>query len=266
MQTKLTSPLFASFFGLMLLGCSHLDKKDGSSRLKIIEGKTISESQYPAVVKLTLKDQKGEYLGVCTGQFITKETLLTAAHCLDDEAQAFLTPEGQIELGASSFVHPRYMPFDPDSIRFDLALLRFSGYRHPVQLELTTKAPQAGTAVTLVGYGKERFTTQPGAGIGVKRQGQARIHEYGAGVLQLRFSPQSGEAAAAPGDSGGALLLRDGTLAGITSAGAPESGGIIINQYVDLTSTESRDFFRAAAEAGWQLPESLRGARSPAQR
>lgn len=257
---KLNRPflLCCSAFLIFLSGaCAHRESGKNPSRLQLIGADSIAAEEFPAIVKLLLEDQKGTYLGVCSGQFISPSTLLTAAHCFDDEAKAVLSLADRSVRPSQVFMHPRYQPFDPEATRFDLALLKFSDYRHPSELKLSPRAPGAGASVKLVSFGKERFTTKPGAGIGVKRKGEARIEAQSAGVLQLRYQPGSKDAAAAPGDSGGALLTSSGELAGVTSVGAPEGGGVLVSQYVDLTSPESAAFFRAARAENFALPLGL---------
>lgn len=238
---------------LLLSSCAHSGQSPRASSLKVIDGQ--ETDAHPAIVRLLLKDKKGEELGTCTGEYVSAATVLTAAHCFDDEALA------ELKIGEQTFpmeafkLHPQYVPFAEDSVKYDLALVRFKDYHSTAVLEFAPQRPGVGSKVTIVGFGKNEFTTRKGAGIGVKRMGQATIAAVEEGYLRIIKSKGSSDSASAPGDSGGAMLVED-RLLGVTSLGAPEGEGTIVNHFVDLTSEDSRKFFSASAEEGWQFGRS----------
>lgn len=237
-------------FSLLLSSCSHSGQSPRVSSIKIIDGQ--ETETHPEVVRLVLKDKAGEELGTCTGEFVSPITVLTAAHCFDDEALAELKIGDQFFPMEASKIHPQYVAFAEDSVRYDLALVRFKGYRNASFLQFALQRPGVGGQVTIIGFGKSEFTTRKGAGIGVKRLGEATIAALEEGYLRIVKNPGSSDSASAPGDSGGAML-NEGRLAGITSLGAPDGEGVIVNHFVDLTSDASRSFFSAATGEGWDI-------------
>lgn len=220
--------------------CAHQN-----SRVKVVEGE--ETSAFPAVVSIEFQDAAGQRLGVCTGQFLDPRIVLTAAHCFEDDAIPVLMIDDRRIPAQRHLLHPSYEAYSERAVDHDLALIEFKDYSHDGTLEISQNKPAIGVDLALIGYGKHTFTTLPGHGIGVKRIGQVRIEKVTDTYLQSSNFPDKSGAVAAPGDSGGALLDH-GKLIGVTSRGAPEGGGRIVNQYVNLQSAESRKFL---ATPGW---------------
>ena len=240
MLWHLTSAIFmifsAGFYLASASSCSHQ-----RSVPSVVDGQ--QTDLYPGVVALAMQDKQGLSLGVCTGEFISDRIVLTAAHCFEDDATPILIVDKQRIEALRWIIHPQYVAYADDSVRYDLAMIEFKNYRHPYQVQIAKQVADLSRAVTIVGYGKHTFTTLPGLGIGVKRAGKSHIALRGEGFFQIiKNTSDTALAAAAPGDSGGALLLDNAELIGITSLGAPEGRDKIVNQFVDLLSASSQSF------------------------
>ncbi|MFG1295045.1 S1 family peptidase [Xanthobacter variabilis] len=158
---------------------------------------------------------------VCTGTVLAPDLLLTAAHCVEPQADyaVAIVGEGPPRLipAARVEVHPR---FNADQFRTrrptpDLALVKLasplpSRFR-PVALTAATGLPAKGTPFTLAGFG----VTADGA---TKTAGTLRtvnLPSIGTtGGIMVRLSADQGAAGACTGDSGGPAF-QDGTVAGV---------------------------------------------------
>lgn len=162
----------------------------------------------------------------CTGAVLTRDLVLTAAHCVEPSADyamvvveasgARVVPVVRVE------VHPRFDPahFKTRRPTPDLALVKISiplpeRYR-PVFIERTLVQPRAGEYFTLVGYG----VTSEGDGKSAGRLHMAVLPAIGntidaTGVIMVRLSEGDGKnVGACTGDSGGPVF-RGGDLAAV---------------------------------------------------
>ncbi len=113
--------------------------------------------------------------GMCTGTLIAPDLVITAAHCVVNEATGALHPLDDVHFvagwrqgtavahgrAASIAVHPEYRsaaPLTPEKIGADLALIRL---RQPIPEDTTSPfqaapAPSPGTPLTLLSYRRDR--------------------------------------------------------------------------------------------------------------
>jgi hypothetical protein len=153
---------------------------------------------------------------VCTGTVLTRDLLLTAAHCMHpagDYAVAVLATEPRLVPVERIVTHPR---FDPAQFKTrrptpDLALVKLgaplpASYR-PAPLSRDTNPPQAGDRFTLAGYG----VVAEGDGKSAGRLRVATLPAIGntvdaTGVIIVRLSAGGKAAGACTGDSGGPVF------------------------------------------------------------
>jgi V8-like Glu-specific endopeptidase len=199
-----------------------------SSMQELFNGKTVAETDYPAVYKI----------GGCTGTFVSPSTMITAAHCVSTGGTVTLQRR---LVGVSSVRvvrNPRYGQLGLN----DTAVVLFPPNTSPYYVDVSKSAVQAGDAVTAVGYG----CTNGGGSGGVKRAGTNTISSTANGTISLYRSttaPESGQSVTlCPGDSGGPLF-KDSTLVGVASfwdGGAGRRSG-----HANVTHSSNIAFFES---------------------
>lgn len=257
---KVSLGLFISF---TLVGCGSTAT---DSMIKITNGKTITDTDYPAVVGVIREFGQGvEGVMICTGTFISKRVVITAAHCVDGTANAdgvLREPTDQVKgvMPQRIIRNPKY-PLGKFIPTEDLAVLVYDKDMSDAFMPLSPVEPQVNNAITIVGFG--RPSTDFGEGNGIKRVGYNTLKKRADGILEfegeLAPAAQDGSnAASAKGDSGGPMFLND-ALIGITSGGFVSPENRKVSQYVDLYSPQSKAFFHHLKALGVEInvPQGL---------
>ena len=227
-----------------------------TSSVKVTNGTTIGEAEYPSVARIYFT--VGQGAATCSGTFISDSLLLTAAHCVsqaevDDRGLVdmditLLTQDavGAFESRAESIAVYRNPEWDtvPGVNKFDLGLIKFPEDTALAVSKIASSAGKINDNVMVVGYGNNDNVARTGAG--VKRKGANKIHDVREGFLFLRGSALPDDASgtrstSGMGDSGGPLF-RDGKLVGVTSGGKVLEDGTSEALYVDLASPSSKEF------------------------
>ena len=202
--------------------------QDSNASLKVTNGAEIAEQDYSNVVqtfKIQWNEDRSEVVSAfsCTATWITKQVLLTAAHCIGygdsvdsygrvslPESEmiliAYTDEEGQlvpVTRGLNFYIHPNWGG-GVDS--YDLGLIVFPPKRGPVAAqepsedypegrpalpaerdrpitEMTARAPYRGEEVVMVGYGLNDIRNNTGSGI--KRLGTNTIDSASYGRINL---------------------------------------------------------------------------------
>ncbi|HYX32876.1 MAG TPA: trypsin-like serine protease [Oligoflexus sp.] len=210
---------------LQLGGCSG---NSDHSKLKITNGREPAAGEYSSVVVVDTAFEDGEGAR-CSGTFITRNQILTSAHCVVSEktgkpgSASYVNIESDKVIKIAEAVRVEANPkFEFGSAVHDLAVVSFAEPIAPSSSAIAQETPKLGTKVTLVGYGHNTVTVdeegeiQSETGAGVKRIGNGTFIDFDAkdGVILLTgvLAPnpsipdfEGKSAAIASGDSGGPL-------------------------------------------------------------
>ena len=207
-----------------------IEGADAKVCLFITNGLIANTSKFPAVVPLESD------LGHCTGTFIGSNSVLTAAHCLDDAQTNGGPALANLEVIIGGFNGERvpvktvYFPKwagENQPYDNDVAVLILDHAAAPAIMPVATVRPKTGDAFTIAGYGKLL------AHDASTNNNPARLLYYGENKMaatddeMLYFLGESGTGIqSAPGqfsgtghgDSGGPLIIGQ-TVAGVTNIG-----------------------------------------------
>lgn len=223
-------------------------KKAELSSTRIVNGSVINDREYPEVEYI----RRGSF--ACTGTFVSSEVMITAAHCVLNDA-------GQIESivltrnlarSVKILVNPNYDHNKKGSYVSDVAVVLFPRNSAKANTTFNPVRIKVGDEFTIVGFGRP----QEDSGMsGVKRVGTNRLTHQSDSYIYFEspaFADGSDDnAGAAPGDSGGPLFV-DHKITGVTSSGWVDS--LNHNLYVNLQTAANMQFLRDAANQGIVVP------------
>ncbi len=268
---KMSGPLLLGATTILASACGK-DISPKSSQVKVTNGQDIAESDFPSVVLLVMV--KNGQQSICSATFVNDHQVLTAGHCVEglateDPQLYFVERDAQ---GETSQVvkaeryrrNPNYSMSRNNGVNpSDLAVVTFPRATAPATTDIAAYRPDVGDSLTIVGYGNNRNYFESngqmsGSGAGEKRRGENIIRKNDSGFLTFYGVPESQEGiaegqwvASGSGDSGGPMFV-NGELVGVTSGGGlvrSEDGSLVaVSHYVDLNSSESRQFLARALE------------------
>ena len=242
------------------------------SRLSISGGEVIDSQEFPSVIMLYNEMTHT----VCTGTFVTHDTVLTAAHCIGENSDEYKEVQHSIRLwestvvnGVPSFqgtkasvsvhIHPQWISESKRKVvnQFDLGIVLFPPNTATEVASLAHQSPRSQEKVTIVGYGLPGYLadgSEASVKVGTKRKGVNRIAGLFQGLIYIKdfsqkgpdegISELNGWARTAPGDSGGPMFI-DQKLVGITAGGGQISAKKGFSAYVNLHSVSSGNFLRS---------------------
>lgn len=194
---------------------------------KIINGTPAVPGQFPFFVGLTAPES-GEYGDYwCGGTLISADTILTAAHCVDNEDYHFVAHIGMMQklpLVATEsipvkqiIVHPDWMPSDPAKTGLnDIALLKLATPAKTTDYALLDEInTDIGATVTTAGMGLDEnnnYTNQLLYAQAVVLDWHTACDNYPAGYPPTHFNPELHLCTSVTdrgGDSGGPKMNRD---------------------------------------------------------
>jgi V8-like Glu-specific endopeptidase len=241
------------FFLLLLVSCAAeppIDKRSvfvDSCLSNVVNGK--KTKLFPGVVAVTMNNK------MCSGVFVSGNTLLTAAHCSDETATGGISYKTKKPV---SVFHSGKVGSDKSKVREDLLVAVF-GETVADQYETISLSPPAkDNIISIVGFGQTDFV-QNNLSDGYKRVGTNKVKDILANETIISYeSPKStaglaeGELAmAGRGDSGGGVFNKSGKLVGIVSRGS--IGETLIEYDVNLFSKESLEILDRAEAAGGKV-------------
>lgn len=203
---------------------------EAPERQGIIGGDKVDSSHIVAKSTVALYDPKAGAL--CSGTLISKELVLTAAHCIDPSSDQLIVYFGQdLSKPAESLVRKalkavQHKDYNPERMEdtADIAMVRFSGELPPgfapVALFNDFASLKKGSKVRVAGYGLN-WAWGIKRGSGVLRTTELKVKEpvYGQTEIMIDQSIRKGVCS---GDSGGpAYIEKNGKLflMGVVSRG-----------------------------------------------
>ena len=224
--------------------------------------------------------------GACTGTFVSANTMLTAAHCIENGLTPNYVPGTSFDLSRGDLIEkwvaeaPKVKDvivseLDTESngtIRSDkgykdIAVIIFEDDVAPAIMPLLGRSPKKDEKVEVMGFG---LTTALEGGqapsVSKKRHGFNKIYKqdqidegYKDSIVIVGDATTNGsdKSLTGHGDSGGPLIV-DGAIAGICSSGGPvpdEAKDLFNNEealtaFADLSSSYALDFLKDAEAAG----------------
>lgn len=221
-------------------------KKD-TSDVKLIGGQVAAENQYPATIHLAMPDANGNAINYCTGSFISKTHILTAAHCVIEPNEILgagveVDFKSRLKGGVLFYYHGAasqqgyqtslknvYIPKETvtflkkakdwnaggTELAHDVAVLEVDAFQDPnIQIAtLSSKQVKAGTAFRFGGYGCEKNALIPSTASAAGSTGRRLKVAQGkvSKVTKLvAYGPKyegPAKQSACPGDSGGPIYF-----------------------------------------------------------
>lgn len=225
----------------------------GGSVNGIVNGKTLAqESLFSRRVVLIVSVTK-DSTQTCTGSLLPNNTVLTAAHCLNEKAVqtvvAFTHSMGCVNANNvkemarvvnTLRIHPQYKPNSEATkgdINYDIALLKFegsvpTGYRSSL-IDWSENSFETSEKLFMVGYGNTNYQKEDSGVLRVTYQKGESVNQaaqFPNSIVLAQFSQ-----GVCSGDSGGPLFAirdKDLKIVGVASAVAnPENPSQACNGY-----------------------------------
>lgn len=273
MRVRLPVPFVLVLACALLAPVAHARRHPAQPRPQIANG--VYTSDFPSVGVLLTGSAVNNAQLTCSGTLIGCHTFLTAAHCVCDSNGPACQPGQPFQPNAGKFFvflqHAGFFAVSNIAVRSDFAFpagdvavltlaAPVTGVR-PSPIE-TSAVPAAGTAATLVGYGRE------GSGLyeyGLKRRGDVALSPCTHGVSDATsvcwtytnpLGAPGTDSDTCNGDSGGPLFVDRGcgpVVAGITSGGS-SSECIPTDDSYDANVFHYHDYIQATGGADVGAP------------
>jgi secreted trypsin-like serine protease len=258
---RLQSKILASFFilapicTLPISACK--SRAENESRVKVVNGKALKESDFPAVIQIAY-DMGGGASATCSATWISDRTVLTAAHCIEgaDSSPGKVsvvrgTGKGLRALKAIS--HPTYRPNSGSG--HDIAILVFKEQSSQFYIPVALTQAQAGDPLTIVGFGK--FDHLNGKSGGTKRMGTNKVSAIDyqgrvdfVGLVSPINNEGTGESVTnSQGDSGGPMIIKS-RVQGVSSSVSKGANNKNVGHYESVRAPAISDWLTKLAAKG----------------
>ncbi|KAI7815645.1 Serine protease, partial [Rhyzopertha dominica] len=203
---------------------------DENANLRVVGGSSASDGQFPYIVSLRYNNRH-----FCGGTIISREWILTAAHCalvipayaIEVVAGTNTLNSGGVRYGIGRIIS--HASFSPETLVNDIALMRTSSKialsSTVCTLPISNTNVGAGVTVTLSGWGRISYPGNITNNLqfinlrSISNTDCQRQHTNPIYNSQLCTLTQTGQGAC-HGDSGGPLVT-NGVLVGVVSWGEP---------------------------------------------
>ncbi len=211
----------AGFLSIFTLGGCKFNVSD--SNVKVVNGRKTTAGEFPAVVQLRT-DMGGGRSAMCTATWVSDQTIMTAAHCIDEAigggASRVSVKDGTGTGAVATGLHV-YPNWNRDH---DVAVLVFKPGSSSSWMSIAGRQAKVGDQMAIVGYGKNDHLDNSSGG--VRRTGTNTVIEVNSSG-RISFdgyvSPKNNDGSKvtnSQGDSGGPLII-DSKLFGVSSTVSP---------------------------------------------
>ncbi len=187
----------------------------GSPQLAVVDGTSCPGGNSP-VVLINVRNSSGGLNFTCSGTVVGARAVLTAGHCLSGAPSADVDLGGGNDVpGASLHVIPGYQSPGGSSSEDVAILVTAADLGRPTFPLLASRDAIVGEQAVVAGWGLD----QNGVGATL-RAGFNAISGVGPYFVQTQFAPGGSSSGLCKGDSGGPILVLQGTwaIAGVASS------------------------------------------------
>ena len=260
---RLTNVALSTVIGLFAVACQ---KRDPAADLKVTNGIVATASEFKNVVELSGRVLIGGSMATsyCTGTFISKRVLITAAHCANGHDTSGVEKQARIYYNGKAaelyITHP-YKEWDKSpSTKIDVAVAVFKDDMAPsnVFAKISLDKVSKDDEITIAGFGVNDATDTAHTSSGVKRYGYNVVDAVKPGEIVVRGvvsgpNADGKTAATGIGDSGGPIYNDAGEIIAVTSAGRIINGEKL-SYLTALNSDYSRKVFCVALGQNIVIP------------
>jgi len=223
--------------------------------LRIIDGAVCGNLETSPVVRLQVYDRTTSSVGLCTANVITKNKILTAAHCVSGNTTTAVVSYGDATSQQSvrvsrTKVHPKFaiQTTATEVTAFnDVAILTLSrDLPTSISAILGSSTVTSGDTLSIFGYGVDENGTRDFQQL---RSGQMKVSDVTESHIFAEFNGQGSDTC--QGDSGGPAFVVQGArlaIAGIVSTGTDANCKVgDVTLFTKLSKPEILDFIRNEA-------------------
>ena len=238
----------------------------------VVGGTQIPITQAPWAVAVTAKVSADE-VAHCSGSILNASEVLTAAHCVFDEAGDRVPPESiYIQAGVSNFealeleqqeipvkevrVHPYYVRI-PDATQAnpdDVAVLKLeraielNATAEPIPLSAAGSILAEGAAVSVAGFGEEEPLVKLTGALNLIGMKIVPSQECGGEADALFVCARTADGSVCFGDSGSGLTIPGSaaTLTGVTNTVEEKCADGALGGFANVAAPEIRDFIEGS--------------------
>jgi hypothetical protein len=257
-MTQITRKILVVLAPLAAIGLGGCKTRlDDESRVKVVNGKALKETDFPAVIQIGF-DLGGGALAMCSATWISDRTVLTAAHCIEGADRSpskvsIVRGTGKGLRASRAISHPTYRP--NSGVGHDIAVLVFKEQSSKYYIPVALTQAKAGDPLTIIGFGK--FDHLNGKSGGTKRMGTNKVSAIDyqgrvdfVGLVSPLNEKGTGESVTnSQGDSGGPMIIKS-RVQGVSSSVSKAANNKNTGHYESVRAPAIKDWLSKLAASG----------------